>query len=102
MSAFVVSDLHINTILSTAHHMKLGKVLLGGRTFDFQNMEDLQLMASMFLSANEVACDELYSHKEEADDVLESVGIVFELVPAVGIVALHKALVCLDYQCCEV
>jgi len=99
MSAFVVSDKHINSILSTAYHLKLGKVTLGGRSFDFGDRKDLQLMASMFLSANELAVDELYSHKDNVDNVLESVGIVFQLTPALSLVALHKALVCLDYQC---
>ena len=101
MSAFVVSDKHINSILSTAYHLKLGKVTLGGRSFDFGNRKDLQLMASMFLSANELAVDELYSHKDNVDNVLESVGIVFQLVPAISLVGLHKALACLEYQCCE-
>ena len=96
MSAFVVSDKHINSMLTWANR-KMDGISYGGRIYSFKDTEHLQLMAQEMLNENYRSVNFRYAHY----GYTEPHEITFKFERGCDAVQIIKACHCFNYQCCE-
>jgi len=96
MSAFVISDKHINSMLSWANR-KMDGISYGGKIYSFKNTEDLQAMAQAMLNENYRSVNFRYAHHGHT----EPHEIIFNFEHIHDPVQVIKACHCFNYQCCE-
>ena len=95
MSAFVVSDKHINTMLSFGSRHIDRISLPDGQILSFKDANDLQIMAEIMLKENYRSVN--YRSRENEG----SHQIKFEFEYKYTPIQIVKACQCFDYQCCE-
>lgn len=98
MSTFIVSDNHINAMLSWANMNCMDLVCLNDKTvLDFSIPEDLQKMAEVLSETNYHSVNTYYNDH----DVLEgNITFVFSY-KMLSPVEIIKACQCYDYQCSD-
>lgn len=100
MSAYIVSDHHINTLVSWAtgrHGNDAVRYYWGNRSRDVRH-EGAKRIASVLYSQNVRSVNFLYDDKEDPNTfVFKHVPFVLDLAP----VQIIKACHCLAYQSCE-
>jgi len=94
MSAFVVSDKHINTLLTWANHC-IRSIEWEGKNWYFDDSDDLQKLAEIMLTENYRSVNYRYSEQETPHQ------IEFHFEPDATPMQIIKACNCYDYQCCE-
>jgi hypothetical protein len=97
MSAFVVSDRHINTILSAANRAGRSNLIhVGGvRYLRLDQVDDLQAMAEILLAENVRSVNCRYRESAEPH------AITFEFCADVVPIEVIKLCQCYAYQACE-
>lgn len=94
MSAFVVSDKHINTLLTWANHC-IRSIEWDEKEYYFDDSNDLQKMAEIMLTENYRSVNYRYSEQETPHQ------IEFRFEPDATPIQIIVACNCYDYQCCE-
>lgn len=94
MSAFVVSDKHINSLLTWANINMDGINLPDGDILSFKVVDDLQKLAQILLDENYKSVNYRYNRND-------SETIEFHFTPVLTPVEILKACECFDYQACE-
>lgn len=94
MSAFVVSDKHINTLLTWGNHC-IQSIAWEDKKYYFDNTDSLQKMAEIMLTENYRSVNYRYLEQEEPHK------IEFHFEPDATPIQIVKACECYDYQCCE-
>ena len=101
MSAYVVSDKHINALLTFANAQQI-KVWIGptlGDTADASVLEDLSKLGGILKNTNIEAVNERY---DEFEVNLTPFEFKFERLPEKDLLLqIIKACNCYDYQACE-
>lgn len=96
MSAFLVSDKHINTLLAWANLKRISGLMIDGEILDFSSSNDLQKMAEILLDENYRSLNFRYHSEDKARKIVYRLSLV-TLKP----VQIIKLCDCLDYQSCE-
>jgi len=91
MSCFLVSENHINTILTWAN-ANIQYQFYGMNNMSFKQIEDLQKMAELLLKENNRSVNYRYNEKNHTPD------ITFSFTKAVKAVQTIKLCDCLTYQ----
>jgi hypothetical protein len=95
MSAFIVSDYHINTLASYARSRHLR--VYAGKEFSINCSDDPDRVAGILYTANVESVNSRYNEHQL------SVGFKYRPVPVMETpVQIIKACNCFDYQACEV
>jgi hypothetical protein len=102
MSAFVVSDKHINSILSYANRDSYSGLIRdqNDETYSFKCTEDLNKLAQVLLDQNIRSVNYRYDEDEKSPEIK----FKFEPNPfgkPLSPVQILKACSCYDYQACE-
>lgn len=97
MSAFIVSDTHINTIVTWAVQQHLPLFIKDKWVYAHEG-ENAQMFAAMLYAANVRSVNHRYSERTR------TTGFVFQPWPVDHLtpIAIIKLCHCLDYQSCEV
>jgi hypothetical protein len=95
MSAFIVSDKHINSLLNFAYAHMDGINLPDGQDLSFKSVQDLDKIGQILLDENYRSVNYRYREQEISHQ------IKFFVQPLLTPVQIIKACQCLDYQCCE-
>lgn len=104
MSAFLVSDKHINTLITYANLDRYGHQwkLNDGRTLDSKDSNDLQTAAEILKYENIRSLQARYEDRLEPEEKEGAITFRFTPVsPKLGAVQILKACACYDYQACE-
>lgn len=96
MSAFVVSDNHINYIVRF-FQKSMDSIVVNGYVYKSDDIDDLDLMAQTLHNENCKSWNYRYHEKEPADDVKYD---QFKF-PSIDTLQVVKACDCLEYQSCE-
>ena len=101
MSCFIVSDKHINTLLTYAS-LNNAVIRTTQKLFSCSDVEDLQEMADILLKENIRSVDACYSGHECYDEVTESDEIIFTFERQYcQPMQIFKLCICYDYQAGE-
>ena len=96
MSAFVVSDKHINSLLSYANKSNMYMINLpNGSNLYFDNTDELTQMGQILLNENYRSVNFRYNDNDQPYE------FQFEFAPILSPVEIIKACQCYQYQACE-
>jgi|TARA_R100000789_G_scaffold100171_1_gene109042 hypothetical protein len=103
MSAFMVSDKHINTLLTWTNANYQGRIYTQKKDFDSSNANDLQLMANVLKGENIRSLEARYGNNtaEEMADFEKDILFNFTNGREFKPVEIIKLCNCYDYQSCE-
>ncbi len=94
MSAFIVSNTHIATLMNFAHRHHV-TVYYNDRRWDARNSDDFATLAQILVNQNYLSVNTRYDEGKEPADYRHID------TPEVPIVQIFKACDCYDYQACE-
>ena len=103
MSAYMVSDKHINTLLTWANAEFQGKVYANDQTYDSSQVKDLQELAQVLVDENIRSLKERYPgyNLKEFLGVTGKIEFEFTNGKTFTPVEIIKLCDCYDYQACE-
>ncbi len=101
MSAFLVSDKHINTILSYANRHDV-PLYTKQNNYDRQNIDDLQKLSQLLINENDKSVSERYNYtRQEPPIKFKFETTKFSENSAEAHAQIIRLCNCYDYQSCE-
>lgn len=98
MSAFIVSDYHINYLLNWANRQRYFSIKIGPTDYRGDDSKSLESLGNLLKRANYQSVNTRYNQK----DVPEPFKLEWLLSTKIDPVQVIKACDCFDYQACEV
>lgn len=97
MSAYIVSDTTIHSILRYAKHQRFTSICVENMIYDISNEEDVNLLGQMLVDQNYRSVNFRYKQNDPAPK------FQYSRSWSTGITAIEflKCLSCLEYQSCE-